>query len=108
VTGAPASWRGRCVGLHGAVCSRGPLLAPLGGTQLLGAGAPALWLTCGAVAAAAALGQLALAPALRRRTRPPPSPATPSPPATPARAQTTGADPTAARCRPERTDLHPP
>jgi len=65
--------------------------------QLLRAGAPALWLTCGAVAGAAALGQLALAPALRRRTRPHHSPATPSPPATPARAQTTGADPTAGR-----------
>ena len=64
---------------------------------VLRAGAPALWLTCGAVAGAAALGQLALAPALRRRTRPHHSPATPSPPATPARAQTTGADPTAGR-----------
>jgi len=94
---APAHLRGRYLGLHGAVCSLGALLAPLGGTQLLRAGAPALWLTCGAVAAAAALGQLALAPALRRRTRPHHSPATPSPPATPARAQTTGADPTAGR-----------
>ena len=94
---APAHLRGRYLGLHGAVCSLGGLLAPLGGTQLLGAGAPALWLTGGAVAAAAALGQLALAPALRRRTRPHHSPATPSPPATPARAQTTGADPTAGR-----------
>src|SRR5215510_7275559 len=61
---APPHLRGRYLGLHGAVCSLGALLAPLGGTQLLRAGAPALWLTCGAVAAAAALGQLALAPAL--------------------------------------------
>jgi len=67
---APAHLRGRYLGLYGAVCSLGALLAPLGGTQLLRAGSPALWLTCGAVAGAAALGQLALAPALRRRTRP--------------------------------------
>src|SRR5262245_47325197 len=87
---APTYLRGRYLGLHGAVCSLDALLAPLGGTQLLGAGAPALWLTCGAVAAAAALGQLALSPALRRRTRPHHSPTTPSPPATLARAQTTG------------------
>ena len=65
---APARLRGRYLGLYGAVCSLGALLAPLGGTQLLDAGAPALWLTCGAVGSAAALGQLTLAPAIRRRT----------------------------------------
>jgi MFS family permease len=65
---APAHLRGRYLGLYGAVCSLGALLAPLGGTQLLDVGAPALWLTCGAVAAAAALGQLALAPAIRHQT----------------------------------------
>jgi len=78
---APAHLRGRYLGLHGAACSLGALLAPLGGTQLLAAGAPALWLTCGAVAGAAALGQLALAPALRRRTRPCHSPGAPGGPA---------------------------
>jgi MFS family permease len=67
---APAHLRGRYLGLYGAVSSLGALLAPLAGTQLLGVGAPALWLTCGAVAAAAALGQLTLAPAIRNRTRP--------------------------------------
>ncbi len=65
---APAHLRGRYLGLYGAVCSLGALFAPLGGTQLLDVGAPALWLTCGAVAAAAALGQLALAPAIRHQT----------------------------------------
>ncbi len=94
---APAHLRGRYLGLHGAVCSLGALLAPLGGTQLLGAGAPALWLTCGAVAGAAALGQLALAPALRRRTRPHHCSRTPSSPTTLARAQTIGVDPSGGR-----------
>lgn len=65
---ARARLRGRYLGLYGAVCSLGGLLAPLGGAQLLRAGAPALWLTCGAVAGAAALGQLTLAPAVRHRT----------------------------------------
>ncbi len=94
---APAHLRGRYLGLHGAVCSLGALLAPLGGTQLLRAGAPALWLTCGAVAGAAALGQLALAPTLRRRTRPHHRPRPPSSPTTLARAQTIGVDPTGGR-----------
>jgi MFS family permease len=67
---APAHLRGRYLGLYGAISSLGALLAPLGGTQLLDVGAPALWLTCGAVAGAAALGQLALAPAMRSRIRP--------------------------------------
>jgi MFS family permease len=67
---APAHLRGRYLGLYGAVSSLGALLAPLAGTQLLRLGAPVLWLTCGAVAAAAALGQIALAPAIRNRTNP--------------------------------------
>lgn len=65
---APAHLRGRYLGIYGATCSLGALIAPIGGTELLAAGAPALWLTCGAVAGVAALGQLALVPALRRGT----------------------------------------
>ncbi|MGI5415757.1 MDR family MFS transporter [Actinomadura luteofluorescens] len=65
---APAGLRGRYGGLYGMAWSGGFLLAPLGGTQLLGAGgAPALWLTCGGLALAAAAAQLALGPAIRRR-----------------------------------------
>jgi MFS family permease len=69
---APARLRGRYLGLYGAACSLGALLAPLGGAQLLRTGAPALWLTCGAIGGAAALGQLTIAPAIRRRTDPTP------------------------------------
>ena len=68
---APARMRGRYLGLYGAASSLGALLAPLAGTVLLRLGAPALWLTCGALAAAAALGQATLAPAIRHRTSPP-------------------------------------
>ncbi|MEU9841874.1 MFS transporter [Actinomadura sp. NPDC048032] len=65
---APADLRGRYGGLYGMAWSGGFLLAPLGGTQLLGAGgAPALWLTCAGLALGAAAAQLALAPAIRRR-----------------------------------------
>ncbi|WP_368367241.1 MDR family MFS transporter [Actinomadura sp. WMMA1423] len=65
---APARLRGRYGGLYGMAWSGGFLLAPLGGTQLLGAGgAPALWLTCAGLALAAAAAQLALGPAIRRR-----------------------------------------
>ncbi|MFB4307951.1 MDR family MFS transporter [Actinomadura sp. GTD37] len=65
---APADLRGRYGGLYGMAWSGGFLLAPLGGTQLLGAGgAAALWLTCAALALVAAAAQLALAPAIRRR-----------------------------------------
>jgi len=65
---APARLRGRYLGLYGAASALGALLAPLAGTQLLRLGAPALWLTCGALAAAAALGQATLAPAIRSRS----------------------------------------
>ncbi|MFG2013913.1 MDR family MFS transporter [Actinomadura geliboluensis] len=65
---APADLRGRYNGLYGMAWSGGFLLAPLGGTQLLGTGgAAALWLTCAGLALIAALAQLALAPAIRRR-----------------------------------------
>jgi MFS family permease len=66
---APAHLRGRYLGIYGAASSLGALLAPLAGTQLLRIGAPMLWLSCGAAAAAAAAGQLALVPAIRSRTR---------------------------------------
>jgi MFS family permease len=84
---APAHLRGRYLGLYGAASSLGALLAPLAGTQLLRLGAPTLWLTCGALAMATALGQATLAPAIRNRTHPdhrednlahPPPPRTPS------------------------------
>nr|WP_243716281.1 MFS transporter [Actinomadura darangshiensis] len=65
---APADLRGRYGGLYGVAWSGGFLLAPLGGTQLLGAGgAAALWLSCAGLALAAAAAQFALAPAIRRR-----------------------------------------
>lgn len=65
---APADLRGRYSGLYGMAWSGGFLLAPLGGTQLLGAGgAPALWLTCTGLAVAAAVAVTALGPAIRRR-----------------------------------------
>ncbi|RSN50825.1 MFS transporter [Actinomadura sp. WAC 06369] len=65
---APADLRGRYNGLYGMAWAGGFLLAPLGGTQLLGlGGGPALWLTCLVIALVAAAGQLALAPAVRRR-----------------------------------------
>jgi MFS family permease len=89
---APAHLRGRHLGIYGAVCSLGALIAPIGGTELLAAGAPALWLTCGAVAGAAALGQLALTPALRHRASAHHSFTAPSSTTPLARAQTTGAD----------------
>ncbi|MBO2459534.1 MFS transporter [Actinomadura sp. LCR2-06] len=65
---APSHLRGRYSGLYGMAWSGGFLLAPLGGTQLLGAGGPALlWLSCTGLAFGAAAGQLVLAPAVRRR-----------------------------------------
>ena len=65
---APPDLRGRYSGLYGMAWSGGFLLAPLGGTQLLGAGGPpALWLTCTGLTLGAAVALLALAPAIRRR-----------------------------------------
>jgi MFS family permease len=65
---APATMRGRYNGAYGAVWSAAYLLGPLGGTRLLALGAPVLWLSCGLMGAAAALGLLALGPAIRRRS----------------------------------------
>ncbi|MGE5290712.1 MAG: MDR family MFS transporter [Micromonosporaceae bacterium] len=66
---APANLRGRYSGMYGLSFSAGYLLAPLGGTRLLEAGKGVLWLTCAGICMAAALGQLALRPAIRRRER---------------------------------------
>ena len=66
---APVPMRGRYSGAYGAVWSAAYLLGPLGGTRLLALGAPVLWVTCGLMAAGAALGLLALGPAIRRRSR---------------------------------------
>lgn len=64
---APEHLRGRYSALWGMSWAGGSLLAPLLGTRLLEVGAATLWLTCAAVCAAAALGQFALGPAIRRR-----------------------------------------
>ncbi|SER12883.1 Predicted arabinose efflux permease, MFS family [Streptomyces sp. yr375] len=64
---APAHLRGRYNGLLGMAWGTGFLIAPLVGTRLLVAGAPALWLTCAVLCLAAAAAQLALAPAIRAR-----------------------------------------
>lgn len=63
----PLHLRGRYSGMYGIAWSGGFLLAPLGGTQLLRLGAPVLWLSCAALGLAAAAGQMALGPAIRRR-----------------------------------------
>ncbi|MFC4906776.1 MDR family MFS transporter [Actinomadura gamaensis] len=66
---APDHLRGRYSGLYGLAWSGGFMLAPLGGTQLLGLGGSALmWPACGALGLAAAAAQIALGPAVRRRT----------------------------------------
>ncbi|MCP2338556.1 MDR family MFS transporter [Actinomadura rupiterrae] len=66
---APEHLRGRYSGLYGLAWSGGFMLAPLGGTQLLGLGGSALmWPVCGALGLVAAGVQLALGPAIRRRT----------------------------------------
>lgn len=64
---APPHLRGRYSGLFGLASSAGLLVAPLGGTMLLARSTAALWLTCAGVCYAAALGQLALGPAIRCR-----------------------------------------
>ncbi|MEU2618162.1 MFS transporter [Streptomyces sp. NPDC007157] len=64
---APASLRGRYNGLIGMAWGTGFLIAPIIGTRLLVIGSTPLWLTCAALCLLAALGQLSLAPALRRR-----------------------------------------
>lgn len=66
---SPEHLRGRYGGLYGLAWSGGLMLAPLGGTQLLSLGGSALmWPVCGVLGLAAAAAQLALAPAIRRRT----------------------------------------
>ncbi len=65
---APPSMRGRYNGAYGAVWAAAFLLAPLGGTRLLGLSQAALWLSCGLLATASAAGLLVLAPAIRRRS----------------------------------------
>ncbi|MCG5212152.1 MDR family MFS transporter [Streptosporangium sp. KLBMP 9127] len=65
---APPHLRGRYAGVYGFAWSAGGLLAPLVGTRLLEAGPRVLWFTVGAVGLLAALGQLAIGPAIRRRT----------------------------------------
>jgi MFS family permease len=64
---APPHLRGRYAGLYGFAWSAGALVAPLFGTRLLAIGPSALWLSAGALGMLAALGQLALGPAIRRR-----------------------------------------
>ncbi|MFG2892542.1 MFS transporter [Streptomyces sp. NPDC048248] len=64
---APARLRGRYNGLIGMAWGTGFLIAPIVGTRLLVVGSTTLWLSCTALALLAALCQLGLAPALRRR-----------------------------------------
>ncbi|GII60083.1 MFS transporter [Sphaerisporangium krabiense] len=65
---APPHLRGRYSGLFGFAWSAGGLLAPLAGTRLLAVGHEVLWVSVGAVGLVAAAGQLAIAPAIRRRS----------------------------------------
>ncbi|MFD1149824.1 MDR family MFS transporter [Saccharothrix hoggarensis] len=64
---APAHLRGRYNGAYGTAWGLAAFLAPLGGTQLLVLGAPVLWTTCLVLCLVAAVGQLALGPAVRVR-----------------------------------------
>jgi MFS family permease len=66
---APAHLRGRYSGLYGLAWSAGGMLAPLAGTRLLAVSPTLLWLVVGGLALLAAAGQLALGPAIRRRSR---------------------------------------
>ncbi|WP_405782646.1 MDR family MFS transporter [Streptomyces sp. NBC_00859] len=64
---APPHLRGRYNGMIGMAWGTGFLLAPVAGTRLLLVGTTTLWLTCACLCLTATLGQLSLAPALRRR-----------------------------------------
>jgi MFS family permease len=64
---APAHLRGRYNGLYGLAYSIGWLVAPTVGTLLLSHGRMVLWFTCAGACVLAALGQVAIAPAIRRR-----------------------------------------
>jgi len=66
---APAHLRGRYSGLYGLAWSAGGMLAPLAGTRLLAVSPTLLWLVIGGLGLLAAVGQLALGPAIRRRSR---------------------------------------
>ncbi|GAA1274174.1 MFS transporter [Planotetraspora silvatica] len=66
---APAHLRGRYSGLYGLAWSAGGMLAPLIGTRLLAVSSTLLWLVIGGLGLLAAVGQLALGPAIRRRSR---------------------------------------
>jgi MFS family permease len=65
---APPHLRGRYSGLFGLAWSAGSLFAPLTGTQLLEVGHTLVWLVMGGLGLLAAAGQLALGPAIRRRS----------------------------------------
>ena len=65
---APSHLRGRYQGVYGTAWSAAALTAPLVGTTLLGLGPLVLWPVCAALAIISAVGQLLLAPAIRRRT----------------------------------------
>ncbi|MFE3775073.1 MFS transporter [Streptomyces sp. NPDC059122] len=64
---APPALRDRYNDLIGMAWGTGFLIAPLVGTRLLVIGPTPLWLSCAALSLLTGLGQLALAPALRRR-----------------------------------------
>ena len=64
---APPHLRGRYNGAYGTAAGLAAFVAPLGGTQLLVLGAPVLWSTCLALCVAAAVAQLVLGAAVRRR-----------------------------------------
>jgi hypothetical protein len=65
---ALAPKRGRYSGAYGAVWSAACLLRPLGVPACWHLARPP-WVTCGLIGVAAALGLLALGPAIRRRSR---------------------------------------
>lgn len=67
---APAAVRGRALGVVGTAFGGAGILAPAIGTRLLSsAGETTLWTTCAAAGLVAAVAQLALGPAIRRRTQ---------------------------------------
>jgi MFS family permease len=65
---APGHLRARYQAVFGTAFSGAFIVAPAAGAALLDAAGRALWGACGAVGIAAALGQLALGPAIARRT----------------------------------------
>ena len=64
---APADMRGRYNGIVGFATSLAAVLTPLAGARLLELGHGTLWLANAAVFLVAAMGQVALGPAVRRR-----------------------------------------